>query len=431
MSAQDEIARLENLLEQAQLGVARTEDLIAAVGEDPELARMLAGLQQQVASTTQQMQALGGTPDPNAGGLLAEGLPPPGMPPQQPQPQQQQMPPQGGGGLLADPSQQQMPGFQPTMTPQMMHELYGIMAAGADDPNQIGMNYVQRMQYNDMLKNQALTQASQARTSGFNPIVDDEGYVWFPKRQQDGTTGLSPALDDKGEQIRTDPRFSTIDMGGGSTARIQTSGGARGTGPEVLTTPGQVQANVGTAADIERRQKAKRALPGLENVFAREGGAYDTVSKLIDHPAREWMTGGTAPLGFVTSYIPGADSQEFRTLEEKLGSQAFINAIMELRSAGGTVGQITEREGDKLQAAGIALNRAAQEGDYLQELQNFQMALARFMMAARVEAGEEDPFSSTIGEAGVDLNWIRGGQTPTIEGLSPRQQELLEKARGM
>ncbi len=417
------VPELEALLAQLRLGQHRTADAMQGLTPPEGGAAMLEGLVNRQRMAQQQLQGMGGdpmqalaqgtqmasqlSPSPPTAAMI-EADPSVSVAPPPPRPQQ----PQQQGGLLSDlmPSQ---PVMQPStfgqrpgqsMTPAMLGELYSAMAAGADDPSAIGMDYAKRMQTNASLQRAA----SQARTGGFNPIVDDNGKVWFPSRQADGTTGLTPALNTEGEQISTDPRFTTLQTGGGGAMRIQTSGGAAGTGGEQILTPEQFQGGEGTAAQIARMQEARRNLPSLENAFAREGGAYDTVTRLIDHPSRELMTGASTVFGTPWSLVPGTDAQEFRTLEAKLSSQAFINSIQELRSTGATVGQITEREGDKLQAAGLALNRAAQEGDYLQELQNFQYALARFMLLARQEAGQEDPFGSSIGEAGIDLRFLQG-----------------------
>ncbi len=75
------------------------------------------------------------------------------------------------------------------MPPQAMNELYAIMAAGADNPNQVGMDYVQRMQYNDVLKSRnmadrnTMTDAQRPRPIGGGFLGATGGHinpVWDP-----------------------------------------------------------------------------------------------------------------------------------------------------------------------------------------------------------------------------------------------------------
>ncbi len=431
--SEDLIAQLENQLRQLQLGLQRTGGLLSGPDapqgdEQAQMLQMMSGMQGQQQEAAQQLQGMGGDPmqQQMQGILMATQLGEDGEPDLRSSSAEVRRLESVKAGLLGgmQPAGRANANFQPSVSSQNMGELYSAMAGGADNPNLIGMDYVKRMQYNDMLKNQAMNSASQSRTSGFNPIVDEKGMVYFPRLMEDGSTGLTPANGADGKQIKTDPRFSTIDLGGGAYGRAQVSGGAGGTGVEALTTAQQAQHNEDIKQTLKRQQDARRQLPALENAFAREGGAFHTVSRLIEHPARELMTGKSAIAGVPWSYAPGTDAQEFRTLEGKLSSQAFINSIQELRSTGATVGQITEREGDKLQAAGLALNLAAKEGDYLEELTNFKYALARFMILAREEAGVEDPFGSTIGKAGVDLYDLKGGGQP---GMTPEQQAVFDR----
>ena len=185
----DEVKRLENLLAQLQLGIQRTS------GQEG-MGDMLANLTQQQTAAQQQLAQLTGGPGAGAqatqqGITMANQLrdvPFGGGQPPAPAPQPQASP-QPQPGMF---QQQQQP-FQPSMTPEMMQQMYMAMAAGADDPSQIGQQYIKSMQYNDMLRNQyrlqqrGLTAAQMKRPVG-GGYVNDQGNrvvpIWNPATGQ-------------------------------------------------------------------------------------------------------------------------------------------------------------------------------------------------------------------------------------------------------
>ncbi len=147
----DEIARLENLLSQLQLGINRSQQQGYPGVE---------GLQQQQTAAMQQLEQLTGSPQAgqaatNYGGLLTEqvnaseeiaAL-------EQERDRLRAAVQRGGSQPSSSDSQSfQTSTFQSSMSPEQLGALYATMAAGADDPTEIGMDYARRMQTGDQLR---------------------------------------------------------------------------------------------------------------------------------------------------------------------------------------------------------------------------------------------------------------------------------------
>lgn len=142
---QAEIARLEQMLSQLKLGVERSQGLLAETGPNAPVGDERARIQHSLGQMQLGMD--------RTQGLLGELQPP--APAQAPaQAPQASAAPAMPQGLLGNPAAAGG-GFQPSLPPEKLAQLYGIMAAGADDPTKIGTGYAQRMQQNDQLGIQA------------------------------------------------------------------------------------------------------------------------------------------------------------------------------------------------------------------------------------------------------------------------------------
>jgi hypothetical protein len=151
---QQEIERLENAIRQMKMGAERTGQRIAQgdVGSPGELT-YLQQLQQRMQQGAEKNQ-----------GLLSELT----QPQQQQSPEQQQiaqlenqiqmlqgMDPSGAGGVYGMLGYQErgaQSGFEPTIAPDRMNEVFGLLAEYSDDPTAVGMQYVKSMQANDALR---------------------------------------------------------------------------------------------------------------------------------------------------------------------------------------------------------------------------------------------------------------------------------------
>jgi len=98
------------------------------------------------------------------------------------------------------------------------------------------------------------------------------------------------------------------------------------------------------------------------------------VDILIDHPGRKSATGVpnlfTNPLGFS---LPSSNARDFQAQVERLNALLFLNAVPQMRG----LGQLTEREGAKLEASSsITKNFGIKEETYLEDLKRLQTNLS-------------------------------------------------------
>jgi hypothetical protein len=203
---QAEIARLENLVRQTQMGVASISDVLQAVGpsgvmgdERAQLEAQLAGLQQQQQGAQTDLQA--------AQQARLQAAQSPQMQPGGPSMQMQQA--QGGAGGPQNPiygllgydaggGQGAGAQFQPSIPSDQIGEIYGLLAGGADDPATVGMNYVRAMQAQDVSKisgrdaKYRVTDAMRPKPVG-SGYLDAEGHhvvpIWDPNLN-DGRGGI-------------------------------------------------------------------------------------------------------------------------------------------------------------------------------------------------------------------------------------------------
>ncbi len=276
--------------------------------------------------------------------------------------------------------------------------LFGLLAQYGD-PQKAAEGFL-----NYQIAQQRLTaQASQARTRGFSPIIDDQGRVFFPDLNAPG--GVTQATDAEGNPLKAPPGIKYQTDAAGNIIALPTRGGPGGAPvPQTVVSATDVEQDLQTRADIEKQGNARRALGGIEDMIAQPGGAWETVNSMLSpemESARELVSGGSSIIGVPWSYIPGTDAANFRALQEKLSSQAFIDSITQLRQQGGTVGQITEREGAKLENARLRLMNASDDEQFKRELVNFRDSLRRFLESARREAGV-DTLAPTV-PGGIDF----------------------------
>lgn len=305
-----------------------------------------------------------------------------------------------------------------TAMPQDVRHMFGLLAQYGD-PAEAAQGYM-----NYQLAQQRLTQqASQARTRGFSPIVDNDGKVWFADHKAPG--GVVPAINPETNEQITAPAgitYQTDAAGNVHALPKQVMPGSGAPTPQTVISATDVERDVQTRADIEKQGNARRSLGGIEDLIAQPGGAWETVNAMLSDEmsgARELMTGGSAPFGQLWSYVPGTDAAGFRALQDKLGSQAFIDSITQLRQQGGTVGQITEREGAKLEQARLRLINATSEDMFKRELENFRDSLRAFLQAARREAGVD-----------VDAPFVPGGVDFRTEGQRARDEAAAVEVEG-
>lgn len=123
-----------------------------------------------------------------------------------------------------------------------------------------------------------------------------------------------------------------------------------------------------------------------------------TANELLNHPGREWGTGASS----WTSRIPGTPAKDFAAMLESFKAQNFLPAVQQLKG----MGQLSNAEGAKLEAAVGALDPAMSEEAFKASLQ----AIIRDLEAARSRApgsvapqprGQATPDTRTGGQVGL------------------------------
>ena len=314
-----------------------------------------------------------------------------------------------------------------TAMPQDVRALFGLLAQYGD-PQQAAEGYM-----NYQLAQQRLSaQASQARTRGFSPIVDNDGKVWFPDANAPG--GVVAAIDPNTNEQITAPAGVTYqtDQAGNIYSLPKTTPAGTAPTPRAIVSAEDVERDVQTRQDIERQATARRNLTGIEDMVSRPGGAWETINAMLApemEDAAAALSGGSALWAVPWSKVAwGSDAASFNALKEKLTSQEFLASVQELRATGATLGQLTEQEGFKLETARLALMNAQDDEQFYNEMLNVREALVRYIKTARREAGVDEltPFAP----GGVDLRTRTQraqDEQSAVEIEGTRLQQLQER----
>jgi hypothetical protein len=123
-------------------------------------------------------------------------------------------------------------------------------------------------------------------------------------------------------------------------------------------------------ADIREEKKEAQQIEQASRVDSVEsdlGRLEDAATRLLKHPGLSGIVGlsGTLPI------IPGTNRADANAQLNALKSRIFVSVLQSMREAsktGGAVGNVTEREGDKLEAVLGTLERAQSYGQIQQSL---------------------------------------------------------------
>lgn len=306
------------------------------------------------------------------------------------------------GGLLTEPAGQGAP-MGPPMTepnlPQDVAQLFGLLAQYGD-PEKAAQGFVRYQ--TDQQRIAATSQASQARSSGFNIIWDKDGNGWFPHRNAEtGQSELNPALDGSGKQIERDPMMQLLEIGGGVTG-IGTRGAGAGGAQQVVS---PLSAAIGEDVKTLYADKAAaiKKLPRLEDRIA-EGIRY--VDELTGHPGTGFMTNPyTGWLGDIAANVPilgaATGASDWKLRQQQLKSQAFINAIGSIKEDAGGIGPISDKESAALTMSLIRAESVLNFEDFTKAMADIRRSLELMVREGRRKAGYDDATPST--ERGVDF----------------------------
>lgn len=174
-------------------------------------------------------------------------------------------------------------------------------------------------------------------------------------------------------------------------AKIKAEGGMT---PYQKTRLDQIDREFGLKEDKETRKVEKEdeaAVRSVQGVVGIIDGQIQSAEALLDHPGLEWVTGAAAGSAVGQALTPFASNAaaNAKALLKNVMAQVFIQALQDLKNASKTtasgLGQLTEREGDKIQNAKTAI-------DPQQETAQFKTILAEYIRTLHegrgVAAGE-------------------------------------------
>lgn len=157
---------------------------------------------------------------------------------------------------------------------------------------------------------------------------------------------------------------------------------------------GQPQNVVGFSPQEEAQQEANRVrlttqakadvTPSAEKLgrYDSAANAISLIDQALSHPGLKAATGLSGSID-PRNYIPGTDAKNFGVLMDQIQGGAFMQAFQSLKGGG----QITEREGEKAQAAIARMNRAQSTDEFTRGLNEYREVLSIGMERARKSIG--------------------------------------------
>lgn len=104
---------------------------------------------------------------------------------------------------------------------------------------------------------------------------------------------------------------------------------------------------------LKKKDEAAAAQGQLDAVAQQ----IETVKKIQDHPIAQGGLGGVGSVFKLgTANIPGTDAKDFENLVDSVKSQQFLSNLAALKASGGTLGQVTEAEGMRMEKAIASLD---------------------------------------------------------------------------
>lgn len=318
------------------------------------------------------------------------------------------------------PGMQDMPGAELDPQQRQAAQLYSEMAAV--DPEKALTGYLNFQQRDKQLQ--------QTRNRSRGHITDAQGRMWI----QDATAkgGVIPMTDPEGNQLMAQVGVSYEHVPGVGWVAVRDKLPADATAADavqVVKTAEELQQAQGTIEDMKKQQGALRGLASLEAEFSKPGSSYNLVNQILSPEyadVRDLITGWSGMLGGGAAARFYPKGRDYLALQERMQSQAFVSSIQSLRATGATVGQITEKEGDKLQNAFLKITEAGTEEEFIARYEEFRGALASFIRTARREAGQDELMPYI--EGGIDLRTDES-KLEALEKVQEQRDTLDEKYR--
>lgn len=340
---------------------------------------------QQRAQTIQQLQGLlGGTAGPQDTAAIGGGLGVGGVttPPTSPADTPPQNAPQGFGDA---------------------REVLGLLAA--INPEAAASQYI------GMAKQQAELQARQG-------ALGRDDIVGSPVKLGSGNLGYlsrSQGVVDTGVSFAKSSR--TFTAKDGSQWMVNPLTGE----PSLLLSANQIESNLQDREDMVVQAGALRQYPRIE---AGTRSSIDLIDSMISHPARAELTGFSTLWNTPQSFVPGSQEADYVQLQKRLFGEGFLQELKQLKAEGASLGQVTEREADRVIAAYTSLSRVQSDTAYRRELERLKQALINYRKAAATAAQRTSRFDI---EVPTDVTPSAATPSTPPSASPPSTEALFEK----
>lgn len=170
--------------------------------------------------------------------------------------------------------------------------------------------------------------------------------------------------------------------------------------------------NAAGAFGTEQGKSDAASISDLGGVIDTAETALDRLDKLRTHPGKSYAIG----MASVLPVVAGTSQQDFVTRLDELKGGAFLQAFESLKGGG----QITEKEGEKAEAAIQRMNRALKEEDFNAALDDYEAIIAKGIARARRKAATA---SSRQGQGEMP-----DGNVPPPAGQPATKQNMVPPA---
>jgi hypothetical protein len=182
---------------------------------------------------------------------------------------------------------------------------------------------------------------------------------------------------------------------------------------------------------VEKEDEA--AVRSVQGVIGIMDGQIQAAEALLDHPGLGAITGARAgtKLGSTVASFVREEAADAQALMDNVQAQVFIQALQDLKNASKTsasgLGQLTEREGDKIQNAKVAIRPQQGTEQFKTTLREYVRTLKEGRATAAGELAKADapvpaprpPLSVSKKKAVVDL--APGAKPRTAPALAPEK----------
>jgi len=155
----------------------------------------------------------------------------------------------------------------------------------------------------------------------------------------------------------------------------------------------ETTAELSAIKDSEVGGAAARA----QGLYANSQRLIDKTTQLLDHPGFDTSFGASAYLD-PRSHLPGTDSTDAQAIRSTIVDQIFVESLQSMRAlnkSGGAVGNVSNKEGDRMENQMVAVKKAQSDEQARSEFEKLvemqKEAQQRIKDAFRLDYGDRIP----------------------------------------